>query len=163
MSDNVGKAPLTDTESLELIREEKQFKDDGFEFPKQGESQTLEAEGLVSHTEYLMDINRKLCTLSRITYQNRVQKHIILLRLDIDTKPHTNPDGNTISGTHLHVYKEGYLDAWAYELDDPFIQGINPGFNLKDLLCQDMERRFEAFSRLCNFTSYPIAVCDLFS
>lgn len=159
----MNKSPLTDNESLELIREEKQFKENRFEFPKQGDSQTLEAEGLVSHSEYLMDINRKLCTLSRITYQNRVQKSIILLRLDIDTKPHTNPDGVTISGTHLHVYREGYLDAWAYELDNPNLQNINSSFNLEDLTCEDMERRFEAFSRLCNFTSYPIAICDLFS
>ena len=159
----MSKSPLTDSESLEFIQEEKQFKDQSFRFPCQGDYKTLEAEGLTHHTEYLMDINRKLCTLSRITYQNRVQKVITLLRLDIDTKPHKNPDGKLIGGTHIHIYKEGYLTAWAYELDDPILRTINPDFNPEDLTCSDMERRFEAFSRLCNFINYPIVDCPLFN
>ena len=147
---------------MEFIQEEKQFKDPAYKFPIQGTILSLEAEGVARHTEYLMDINRKLCTLTRITYQNRVQKTVTLLRLDIDTKLHKNPDGKIIGGTHLHIYKEGYDTAWAYELDDPILRDINPNFNPNDLNCNDMERRFEAFSRLCNFVNYPIASCELF-
>lgn len=158
----MSKTPLMDSEALEFFQEEKRFKEPIFKFPRQGTSLSLEAEGVSKHTEYLMDINRKLCTLTRITYQNRVQKTVTLLRLDIDTKPHKNPDGKIISGTHLHIYKEGYLDAWAYELDDPILNSINPNFNPSDLVCSDMERRFEAFSRLCNFVNYPIVSCELF-
>lgn len=158
----MSKSPLTDSESLEFIREEKQFKNRSFQFPHQGDFKTLEAEGIAHHTEYLMDINRKRCTLSRITYQNRVQKVVTLLRLDVDTKPHKNPDGKIIGGTHLHIYKEGYLTAWAYELEDPILRTINPNFEPADLLCTDMERRFEAFSRLCNFVQYPVVNCSLF-
>ena len=31
--------------------------------------------------------------------------------------PHTNPDDQIIGGTHLHIYKEGFDDRWAYPID----------------------------------------------
>jgi hypothetical protein len=41
----------------------------------------------------------------------------VLVRLDVDGSPHTNPDGQRFKGTHIHYYREGYDDKWAFPLD----------------------------------------------
>jgi hypothetical protein len=33
---------------------------------------------------------------------------------DINGRPHTNPDGELVPRTHLHLYREGYDLTWAY-------------------------------------------------
>lgn len=43
----------------------------------------------------------------------RYRRDEILLRLDINGPPHTNPDGEEISSNHLHIYREGFEDSWA--------------------------------------------------
>lgn len=162
----MNKAPLSHQEFLDSMSELKSFKDSSYKFPENGNYLSLEAIGENTHEEYLIDINKKNCTLSRITYQNRVRKTIVLLRFDVDTKPHKNPDGEVIEGTHMHIYQEGYLDSWAYSLSDHRLQGIltecNLPSNLLDLATADQERCFEAFTRLCNIKRYPITVCPLF-
>lgn len=162
----INKSPLSHQEFLDSMGEVKIFKQDSFTFPDNGSCVSLAATGQNTHEEYLLDINKKNCTLSRITYQNRVRKAIVLLRFDVDTKPHKNPDGDVISSTHLHVYQEGYLDAWAYLLSDPRLKQIlkecKLTFNLQDLITPDNERCFEAFTRLCNIARYPITACSLF-
>ena len=45
---------------------------------------------------------------------------IILLRLDLGFGGHRNPDDTEIRGPHLHVYREGYGDKWAYSLPKNF-------------------------------------------
>lgn len=42
---------------------------------------------------------------------------IPLLRLCVNSSPHHNPDGTRISGTHWHVYREGFDTSVAYEAD----------------------------------------------
>ena len=91
--------------------------------------------------------------LNRITYHQRVFTNITLLRLDIDTKPHRNPDGKKINGTHLHVYREGYGDSWAYELNDPALHELWPKFDFSTLLQEDLINKFYSFAKLCNFTN----------
>ena len=69
---------------------------------------------------------------------------VVLVRLDIDGAPHTNPDGQKLEGTHLHIYREGYDDKWAYPLDP--IRFPNPSN-----LC----RAFEDFCGYCNVVNVP--------
>lgn len=38
----------------------------------------------------------------------------ILLRLDVNGPAHTNPDGTIVPTPHLHIYREGYDDKWAF-------------------------------------------------
>lgn len=87
----------------EYLTEKKKFINRQAIFPNANESIKLEGTGLKTSAEYIMDINRKRCMLSRITFQNRCFTSIVLLRLDIDTKPHCNPDNEVIKGTHLHI------------------------------------------------------------
>ena len=67
-----------------------------------------------------MDVNRGRIRISKCTYQNRYRKDIILLRLDIDGPEHTNPDGEILGSPHLHIYREGYHDKWAFPLPSDF-------------------------------------------
>nr|WP_308667101.1 hypothetical protein [uncultured Allisonella sp.] len=151
-----SKIHLTNNDFMKFFKEQKSFKNLNANFPIEGNSVCLDAVGLSSKEKYLMDVNRKRCTLSRITYQQRMKKSIVLLRLDIDNKPHKNPDGNVIPGTHLHVYREGFNDAWAYPLDSDELKVLAHDFDFKGLISLDQERRFKSFCLLCNFINYPL-------
>ena len=67
--------------------------------------------------QFLLDLCRGTLRLSKLKFQNRARQVIILVRLDVDGAPHTNPDGQRLGGTHIHIYREGYDDRWAYPLD----------------------------------------------
>lgn len=49
-----------------------------------------------------------------------VYKGLRIFSVDLMSSPHTNPDGARISGNHMHIYKEGFYDQYAYELSDVF-------------------------------------------
>lgn len=145
-----------DIDILKLIYEPKEFSTVDAYFPGMGQSVALEGTGQNTGFSYIVDINRKQCTLSRITYQNRVFTSVILLRLDLDSKPHRNPgNADSIGGHHLHIYKDGFEDSWAYEFDDPRLKGFAPGFDFSRLKTTNKETLFYAFSELCNFVNKP--------
>lgn len=73
---------------------------------------------------FVLDTWRGSIRLSKVTMQNRARTSLILARLDLGGAPHTNPDGELIPSPHLHVYREGYDDKWAYPLDPS--QFVNP-------------------------------------
>lgn len=52
--------------------------------------------------------------------------NIALVR--IDKNFHTNPDGTKLTDTHIHIYKEGFEDKWAYPLDDFDLSDPNTSF-----------------------------------
>lgn len=37
-------------------------------------------------------------------------------RIDLGSRPHRNPDGEKNGSPHLHLYREGFGDKWAYPL-----------------------------------------------
>jgi len=65
----------------------------------------------------LLDVHRASIRLTKLKLQHRGAGIIVLARLDIDGPGHTNPDGVDISGTHLHLFREGFEDKWAEEID----------------------------------------------
>ena len=58
--------------------------------------------------------------LSKYTLQTRACRTIPLIRLDIDGRPHTNPDGTVLGRTHIHRYRAGHALNWAEELPATF-------------------------------------------
>jgi Family of unknown function (DUF6978) len=50
------------------------------------------------------------------TYQNRTRGVVILVRLDFGGRPHRNPDGTEVASPHLHLFREGYADKWAFDV-----------------------------------------------
>lgn len=83
-------------------------------FPEMGNYKQLDVVSKDGKEKFLIDINRKTSIkITKCTYQGRCRKDIVLLRLDIDGPPHTNPDGEEIHPNHLHIYKEGHGTSWA--------------------------------------------------
>ena len=94
-------------------------------FPQPGESTEIDIRSVDKKNKFLLDINRGRVKLVKCTYQNRYRKDIVLLRLDINGSPHTNPDGKTIPCPHLHIYREGFGDKWAVLLPDDFSDNMD--------------------------------------
>lgn len=74
--------------------------------------------------KFTVDMQRKNLNAYKITYQTRA-RGVILLRLDTHGAPHPNPDDTEVPCPHLHVYKEGYGDSWAYPLSEHIITDTN--------------------------------------
>lgn len=141
---------LTQVEVDLLLNMLKSLVDTGnLNFPSSGTSKELEVSSSDGKEKFLVDVNRKgRIKLSKCTYQNRYRKYEILLRLDIDGPAHTNPDGQEISGHHLHIYREGYETKWAYPL--PENQFTDP----KDLINTLME--FLEYCKVVNLEQLSI-------
>jgi len=158
---------LTQSEADALIAlEKKRTSNNTYSFPYFGEILTIPIISIDGRESFLLDINRKgSIKLTRCTYQERYRGIIILVRLDIDGQPHTNPEvdivplsylspynGQTIQCPHLHLYVEGYMDKWAIPAP------ANEFPNTKDLY-----KTLEDFFRYCNIIEPPIIQRGLFT
>lgn len=92
-----------------------------------------------------LDIWRSKVILTKGRYQNRARQGIILVRLDFGGAPHRNPDDREIGTPHLHVYREGYDDKWAFDVPIGDFPNIN-----------DMWKTISNFMKFCNITQKPI-------
>lgn len=140
---------------INLLKKKKS--DDTYEFPLPGEILNIP---LISHDEsqeFLLDVNRRQISLMKCTYQERYQKTIILIRLDINGPPHVNPavntvpmlsleqyNGRTIECPHIHIYVERYMDKWA-------IPAPADKFSSPDNLYNTLQE----FFTYCNVTEKP--------
>jgi len=149
---------MTEEEALDFIASEKLILEDKMKFPKKDEAIMLNAITKNNPNEkFIIDINRKRAILSRCTFQQRVYTTFPLVRLDIDTKPHRNPDEKLIAGTHIHIYKDGHNITWAYPLNHEFLRQINPEFDTTlfcDTTCHDIT--FLNFCKFCNILKTPM-------
>lgn len=109
-----------------------------------GIDDTRELIGADPKERFLLDVWRSTFRLSKLRFQTRGRQIVVLVRLDIDGAPHTNPDGTRLPGTHLHLYREGYDDKWAQPLD--------PG-RFPDTT--DVRRAFEGFCAFCSIRDTP--------
>lgn len=64
--------------------------------------------------QFQLDLYRSQISLARKTFQNRARRVVVLVRLDTGGPPHRNPDDEEIPSPHLHIYREGYGDKWAF-------------------------------------------------
>ena len=148
---------LTQEEADALITMQKKRKtDERYDFPLGGESLTIPVVSTDEQEEFLIDISRGRIRLTKCTYQERYRATNILVRLDIDGPPHTNPavdsvplaflepySGHTIECPHLHLYVEGYMDKWAIPApSDKFPDADNLNRTLNDFFdyCNVIER-----------------------
>jgi hypothetical protein len=92
-----------------------------FDYPDLGGSLQVPLFSSDRRVEFSLDIHRGKIELSKNTYQTRTRTTIVLARLDIGGSSHRNPDGEEIACPHLHLYKEGFGDKWAYPLPDIFV------------------------------------------
>ena len=109
-----------------------------------GFDETYELAALDDRERFLLDIWRGTLRLSKLKFQNRVRTVVVLVRLDVDGAPHTNPDGQTLSGTHIHLFREGFDDKWALPVDSKAFT-----------LLSDPGTTFQEFCSLCKIESPP--------
>lgn len=138
---------LTQAEYDRLLSLPKWFESDRVLSINLGEKRVIELGCEDAREKFLLDLHRGRRRLSKMTYNNRVRTTIELVRLDLDGRPHTNPDGRRIGRTHLHVFREGYGLRWAYPLEELEVSPI------RDPL--DIEGSFYDFCRYCNIDRAP--------
>lgn len=142
---------LSENEIDVLLKTEKHcIETKKYSFPQLGGKISIPLFSENKQEEFLLDISRSRIEVSKTTYQNRARKTIILLRLDIGSAPHRNPDGQEISSPHLHIYKEGYGDKFAYPLPKEFN------------LCSDSIDYLNTFMDYCNIVLKPNIDIGLF-
>lgn len=152
MSSTVGSV-LTQSEADALMALVKQFVDPppAISIPP-GADDRYELAAVAGREKFILDVLRGTLRLTRLTLNERVRASIVLARLDIDGRPHTNPDGSSVGRSHLHVYREGFEERWAIPLHE--VKG--PDGRL--LLPEDPTHAqlFGAFCAFCNIESPPL-------
>jgi len=135
---------LTQEEAEKFLKEEKNRIDNTeYLFPESGGSLHIPLKTKDNTEHFMLDIRRANIELKKNTFQTRVRKEIVLVRLDLGGPPHRNPDGLEILCPHIHLYREGFGDKWAYPLPVLF---TNPTDSLLVL---------EQFMDYCNIKEKP--------
>ena len=127
-----------------LLLEKQRVNDQCYNYPSEGSKLSIPLESTDGKESFHLDISRARIRLSKYKYQERYARVIPLIRVDIDAAPHTNPDGSVIQGNHIHIYKKGHGDKWAYELPSEEFADAN-----------DMKKTLLDFFRYCNIVKPP--------
>jgi hypothetical protein len=145
-------AILTQEEADELIAMEKhRMEDDAYDFPAPGRGISIPLQAADERETFVLDLYRGRIDLRKATYQTRGRNVIVLVRLDLAGPPHRNPDGVEVSAPHLHLYREGYADKWAFPLPDDIFSDPS-----------DLWQTFQEFMGYCNVTRPPTLQPGLF-
>jgi hypothetical protein len=107
--------------------------------PLQGERLEVKVVSQDKKEEFLLDVSRSSIKLQKSKEQLRTRDVIILLRLDVNSAPHRNPNGTDVSGSHLHIYREGFADRFAVEI---------PADKFTDT--ENLTKLVEDFFKYCN-------------
>ncbi len=136
---------LAQTEANYLIALDKYAKDQkAWRYPSSGGKLSIPLRSQDWRETFLLDLRRARIDLFKSTHQTRARKVYPLIRLDIGTNRHRNPDGEWIGPIHIHRYREGYGDKWAEELPDGVFGDL-----------EDPIRTLDDFMRYCNIIEPP--------
>jgi len=141
----MAETDLTQSEADLLLSLEKIRSDSNtYDFPRPGESIALDLQSTNGRESFTLDILRGRISLSKCTYQNRARTIIILARVDLSGAPHRNPDGAIVPCPHIHLYREGYGDKWAWPIHE-----VIDGF------IEELRDAYDQFCEFCNITEPP--------
>jgi len=145
---------LTQGEADALIAMEKhRANEDTYDYPGMGGGSICVAlTSLDKREDFLLDVSRGRIDLRKGTYQNRSRQIVVLVRLDFGGQPHRNPDDVEVASPHLHIYREGYGDKWAFPVPADRFSNI-----------ADLWQTLEDFMRYCNITEVPFIRKGLFT
>jgi hypothetical protein len=108
---------LTQAEADALLLLEKHRLDETeHEFPGLGGAVRVPLQSPDRRESFTLDVTISQINFAKGTYQNRARGVVILARLDFNGPPHRNPDDEDIPCPHLHLYREGYADKWAFPI-----------------------------------------------
>jgi hypothetical protein len=103
-----------------------------------------------NHETFFFDFYRGSFELSKYTFNKRYRQTIIMLRYDNGGRD-TNPDGVLIIGPHVHLYKEGYNDKFAYPISE-----------IKANSSDSMEEVLKKIMQFCNVNKMPTIEVPMF-
>jgi hypothetical protein len=128
---------LTQEEADAFIAMEKvKINRDIWHFPPPGDTRHIPLLSVDHKHSFILDIQRGRIDLKKATFQNRVHQVVPLVRVDVGGRPHRNPDDEEIPSPHIHVYREGYGDKWAYPLPlDVFTDPSDLTLTLHQFMC----------------------------
>lgn len=136
---------LTQAEADALIALEKRRVDERvWDYPGLGGGVSIPLISIDKREQFVLDLRRGRIDLAKGSYQNRGRRVVPLVRLCFGGAPHDNPDGQEVGSPHLHVYREGYGDKWAFPV---------PGDRFTDL--GDQWHTFQDFLGFCNIVQPP--------
>ncbi len=135
---------MTDAEFQRLLNLDKNFENTNIILPTSGEK--AKPYKILSKTTkdiFYLDIDRKSSiTLTKKKLQTRHQSTgTMMVRLEIDCRPHMFPDGTFSSRNHIHIYDEEF-GCKVYDLD----RGCGKLFVKLD----DFMIVFSDFCEMCN-------------
>jgi len=139
---------LTQAEADYLMDLEKQFVSDALLTFDAGSFRIVrELISLDGREKFLFDAQRGSLVLKKLTFQERARVIVPLVRLDIGaTLRHRNPNDTVVTGSHIHVYREGYDAKLAVPLAEL-------SFHFRD--SDNVVTTFEDFARYCHITRFP--------
>jgi hypothetical protein len=127
---------LSQAEADALLQLEKHRVDDSrYDYPGLGGSLRIPLLSVDRRENFSLDVTKSRVYLEKGTYQNRARGVVILARLDFGGAPHRNPDDEEIECPHLHLYREGFGDRWAFPVpEDQFRQPADRFRTLLDFM-----------------------------
>lgn len=143
---------LLQQEADELLALEKaRLKDDEVPWPALGAKASVPLVSLDGREEFMLDVTTSSIKLSKLMLQNRARTTAILVRLEIDGAPHRNPDDVELPCPHIHLYREGFNDRWAYPVPPEHFRNLS-----------DRRKTIEDFMRFCHIVKPPVFKDGLF-
>lgn len=113
---------LTQEDAESLISCLKRTLVDTINAPEKGKNLSFDVESVSMNPpeSFVVSIFRGRINRSKISYNARIKlRNTVLLELHLNpTNKHMNPDGTIVSGSHWHIYREGYGIMFAFPADD---------------------------------------------
>lgn len=143
---------LTQAEADALIQVEKHADDTkAVEYPAPGGKLCVQLHSSDHRERFYLDLTRGRIALLKVNHNLRVRTSIPLVRLDINGAPHTNPDGSKVGRSHVHLYREGFGDSWAFDVDPAVFKDVG-----------DPQQAFSDFISFCRIQTFPPVDLSLF-
>lgn len=145
---------LTDIQFEELMNLNKYFTKKNIQLPTAGESESFDLAARETDDKFFLDADRRGRIELKIKLQTRYAlTKLPLVRIDLNSPPHINPDGTKVSRNHIHIYKDSDYNTgnlpWAYELNTIDIFA-------KDDIQADFMQIFYHFCEYCRIETYSI-------
>ena len=143
---------ITQTEADGLLAMPKvRFDDSQYAYPGTGGAVSIPLLSQDKRENFLLDISRGRIELLKGKYQARARQVVVLARLDFGGPPHRNPDDEEIPCPHLHIYREGFGDKWAFPVPPAAFSNMD-----------DLWQTLGDFMRYCNVVEPPLIERGLF-
>lgn len=114
MSETSG---LSQEDADALLAVEKHRESDrSWTFPALGGKVSIPLVSYDRREHFSLDFSRGSIELRKAKLQTRARQTVVLVRVDLFGTAHLNPDGEEIPCPHMHLYREGFGDKWAYPL-----------------------------------------------